>query len=140
METYVVAMLGESGVGKSALLMQLVMESFVGTLCPPARCDVPLTIGLAPSVYIRRSTSAAAAYVVSDCGQGYDNIRGQTARKQLTVDDQLCVLDFVELSTEGAPSWHPLRPFPTIDTSAVGRSGLSTRVHSMKCAPQDEAR
>jgi putative ribosome biogenesis GTPase RsgA len=31
MDTYVIAMMGESGVGKSAIMRQLVMESFVGT-------------------------------------------------------------------------------------------------------------
>jgi hypothetical protein len=31
MDTYVIAMMSESGVGKSAIMRQLVMESFVGT-------------------------------------------------------------------------------------------------------------
>jgi GTPase SAR1 family protein len=58
MESYELALLGESGVGKTALQIQLVYESFPGTSCPQARYDVPLTDRLAPAVHFPQSRCA----------------------------------------------------------------------------------
>jgi GTPase SAR1 family protein len=58
METYELALLGESSVGKTALQIQLAYESFAGTSCPQARYDVPLTDGLAPAVHFPQSRCA----------------------------------------------------------------------------------
>jgi GTPase SAR1 family protein len=58
METYELALLGESRVGKTALMSQLMYESFDSTLCPQARYDFPLTDGLAPAVHFPQSRCA----------------------------------------------------------------------------------
>jgi hypothetical protein len=62
-----------------------------------------------PCTFLRVGAPDVDTYGMSDRGQSYDSGLDVVLQTQLTVDDQLCILKFFEISTEGAPPWHPKR-------------------------------